>query len=57
MVRDKLRFGKKNVTDEEQVTIIFIDIYKFDDIVKSFSATELLNFLDSLFNQFDQLCD
>lgn len=46
MVRDKLRFGKKNVTDEEQVTIIFIDIFKFDDIVKSLSGSELLSFLD-----------
>jgi hypothetical protein len=57
MVRDKLRFVKKNVADEEQVTIIFIDIYKFDDIVQSLTGSELLVFLDTLFNQFDNLCD
>jgi len=47
MVRDKIKSGKKNFSDEEgEVTIIFIDIYQFDNIVKSYSGQEMLTFLD-----------
>jgi len=58
LVRDKIRSGKKNFSDEEgEVTIVFIDIYQFDNIVKSYSGQELLTFLDQVYNAFDQLCD
>ena len=58
LVRDKIRQGKKNFSDEEgEVTIVFIDIYQFDDIVNNYSGNELLQFLDSVYNAFDQLCD
>jgi hypothetical protein len=34
LVRDKIRSGKKNFSEEEgEVTIVFIDVYKFDEIV------------------------
>ena len=34
LVRDKIRSGKKNFSDDEgEVTIVFIDISKFDNIV------------------------
>lgn len=43
LVRDKIRSGKKNFSDEEgEVTIVFIDIYGFDDIVSNYSGKELL---------------
>jgi hypothetical protein len=58
LVRDKIRSGKKNFSDEEgEVTIVFIDIYQFDNIVKSYTGQELLTFLDQVYNAFDQLCD
>ena len=58
MVRDRIRSGKKNFSDEEgEVSIIFIDIYQFDSIVKAYSGQELLTFLDQVYNSFDQMCD
>jgi class 3 adenylate cyclase len=58
LVRDKIRSGKKNFSDEEgEVTIVFIDIYGFDDIVSNYSGNELLQLLDQVYNAFDQLCD
>ena len=54
LVRDKIRSGKKNFSDDEgEVTIVFIDIHKFDNIVKSYSGQELLTFLDQVYNAFD----
>jgi len=47
LVRDKIRSGKKNFSEEEgEVSIIFIDIHKFDTIVQSYTGHELLSFLD-----------
>lgn len=54
LVRDKIRSGKKNFSDEEgEVTIIFIDIHQFDAIVESYKGLELLNLLDAVYNAFD----
>ena len=58
LVRDKIRLGKKNFSEDEgEVTIIFIDIHEFDSLVNSYTGTELLQFLDQIYNTFDQLCD
>jgi class 3 adenylate cyclase len=58
LVRDKIRQGKKNFSDEEgEVTTVFVDIHNFDTIVNSYSGNELLQFLDQVYNAFDQLCD
>ena len=39
IVRDKIRSGKKNFSDDEgEVTIIFIDIHKFDSIAETYSG-------------------
>lgn len=47
LVRDKIRSGKKNFSEEEgEVTIVFIDVYKFDEIVQSYNASELMTLLD-----------
>jgi hypothetical protein len=54
LVRDKIRSGKKNFSDEEgEVTIIFIDIHQFDNIVENYKGLELLNLLDTVYNAFD----
>jgi len=43
LVRDKIRSGKKNFSDDEgEVTIVFCDIYQFDNIVQSYNGNELL---------------
>jgi hypothetical protein len=47
LVRDKIRSGKKNFSDEEgEVTIVFVDIHQFDNIVQNYTGSELLQFLD-----------
>ena len=47
LVRDKVRQGQKNFSDTEgEVSLIFFDIYRFDDIVKNYSTKELLTLLD-----------
>lgn len=46
-MRDKIRSGKKNFSDDEgEVTVIFIDIHEFDNIVETYKGQELLNLLD-----------
>ena len=58
LVRDKVRQGQKNFSDTEgEVSLIFFDIYRFDDIVKNYTTRELLTLLDQLYNVLDQLCD
>ena len=58
VVRDKIKQGKKNYTDDEcEVTIIQVEIDEFDSIVRAYSATDLIQQLDGVFNVFDQLCD
>jgi hypothetical protein len=58
LVRDKIRSGKKNFSDDEgEVTIIFIDIHQFDSIVETYKGQELLLLLDKVYNAFDQMCD
>ena len=47
LVRDKVRKGQKNFSDTEgEVSLIFFDIYRFDDIVKNYTTRELLTLLD-----------
>jgi len=39
------------------VTIIFIDIMDFDNIVSMHQPGELIEFLDKIYNAFDQMCN
>ena len=58
LVRDKMRQGTKNFADvETEITMIYFDLYAFDNIVKTCTTKELLNLLDQVYNVFDQLCD
>lgn len=39
LVRDKIRQGKKNFSEDEgEVTIVFIDIHGFDQIVNTYKS-------------------
>lgn len=42
---------------EGEVTIVFIDISGFDDIVNYYLGGELIELMDKVYNTFDQLCD
>ena len=43
LVRDRIRSGQKNFSNEEgEVTIVFIDIHDFDNLVQSYSGIDLL---------------
>ena len=54
LVRDKILSGNKNFSNEEgEVTIVFIDIHKFDNIVNTYKGDELLALLDKVYNAFD----
>ena len=54
IVRDKIRSGKKNFSDDEGVvTIIFIDISNFDNLVENYKGSDLITLLDSVYNAFD----
>jgi len=51
LVRDKISYGKKNFAEEEgEGTIIFIDIYDFDNISKLYKPKELIQLLDTVYN-------
>lgn len=58
LVRDRVRAGRKSSPDEEgEVSMVFIEIAQFDKVVKQYTGSELLVFLDQLYNSFDLLCD
>mmetsp|Transcript_1511 Transcript_1511/g.2042 ORF Transcript_1511/g.2042 Transcript_1511/m.2042 type:complete len:157 (-) Transcript_1511:1847-2317(-) len=54
LVRDKVQSGKKNFSEEEgQVTIVFVDLNKFDKIVNNYNGSELIELMDKIYNVFD----
>ena len=58
LVRSRIQEGKKNFSEAQgEVTIIFIDIEGFDQIVQTYSGKELVDLLDKVYNAFDQLCE
>ena len=58
LVRQRVQDGKKNFSDyEPEVTVVFVDIADFDEIVQRYSGKELLELLDVVFNGLDQLCE
>lgn len=58
LVREKLRTGKKNIQDEErEVSVVIIKLHKFNEILAQYQGSELMNFMDKIYNAFDFLCD
>lgn len=57
-VRERIRQGMRFIADDQgEVSIIFIDIADFDTIVQMFTGRELCEWLDNIYNAFDQLCE
>ena len=58
LVRSRIQEGKKNFSEAQgEVTIIFIDIAGFDQIVQTYNGRDLIELLDNAYNAFDQLCE
>ncbi len=57
-VRERIKEGQRFITDDQGfVTTIFCDISDFDHIIMTYNGEELINFLDNVYNIFDQLCE
>lgn len=57
-VRERIRTGQRFISEDQgTVTIIFIDIMDFDDVVAMHQPGELIEFLDKIYNAFDQMCN
>ena len=55
-VRERVRTGQRFIAEDQGVvTIIFIDFVDFDNIVSMHSPGELIEFLDKIYNAFDQM--
>jgi class 3 adenylate cyclase len=58
IVRSRIQDGKKNFSDSQgEVTVIFIDIDGFDQLVQQYTGRELIELLDRVYNTFDSLCE
>ena len=56
-VRFRVREGARYIAEAKGiVSIVFCDIYDFDNIIASMKSTEITEFLDDLFQKFDELC-
>ena len=40
-----------------EATMVFIEINDFDSITRTYSGKELIEYLDNMYNAFDQLCE
>ena len=57
-VRARVREGARYIAEEKGiVSIIFCDIYDFDSIIATMKPNEITEFLDDLFQKFDELCN
>lgn len=57
-VKNRVNEGARFIAEpQEQVTIMFCDIYKFDEICHRIKPKEVCEFLDKLFQIFDGLCE
>jgi len=54
LVRDKMREGRKNFFEHEgEVTIVFVDIHQFNDMVSMYEGRDLVKMLDDIYNTID----
>jgi class 3 adenylate cyclase len=50
--------GVRYIAEEQgEVTVIFCDIVDFDILVDQYDPNELTQLIDSLFQEFDQICE
>jgi len=58
LVRSRIQDGKKNFSEAQgEVTVIFVDIEGFDQVVQQYTGRELIELLDRVYNAFDSLCE
>ena len=58
LVRSRIQDGKKNFSESQgEVTVIFVDIESFDQVVQQYTGRELIELLDRIYNGFDSLCE
>jgi magnesium-transporting ATPase (P-type)/class 3 adenylate cyclase len=57
-VKNRVKDGVRYIAEDQGVvTVMFCDIYDFDNICMLYSPQELTAFLDIVFQSFDNLCD
>ena len=57
-VRQRVKQGIRYISDNQGiVSVIFCDIYNFEDLLQHYKANELIAFLDELFAKIDQKCN
>ncbi|CAD8049608.1 unnamed protein product [Paramecium sonneborni] len=55
-IQERMNKGQIQISqDQGDVTVLFCDIYQFDKVIK-FEQENILDFLDTLYRAFDQLC-
>ncbi|CAD8134023.1 unnamed protein product [Paramecium octaurelia] len=55
-IQERMNKGQIQISqDQGDVTVLFCDIYQFDKVIK-FQQENILDFLDTLYRAFDQLC-
>ena len=58
LVRQRIQDGKKNFSEQQgEVTVVFIDLDNFDQLVSQYTGRELIELLDRVYNAFDSLCE
>jgi class 3 adenylate cyclase/HAMP domain-containing protein len=57
-IAEQLKEGQSNIADGfAEVTILFADLVGFTQLSKRVTPTQLVNWLNELFSNFDELCD
>lgn len=57
-VRKRVKDGTRYIADDQGIaTILFCDIYNFEDIVEGYPLDQLTAFLDDVYRQFDHICE
>lgn len=57
-VRRRVKDGSRYIADDQGIaTVLFCDIYNFEDIVELYPLDELTAFLDDVYRQFDRICE
>ena len=57
-VSKRVKDGVRYIADDKgSVSVIFCDIYDFDTIAETYSANELIEFLNDVFKRIDMICE
>ncbi|CAG9325163.1 unnamed protein product [Blepharisma stoltei] len=57
-VKNRVKNGVRYIAEDQGiVSVLFCDIYNFDEIVEIYTANELVALLDNIYRQFDHICE